>query len=165
MYLISRGFTLVEMLVYIALLLVGMVTAISVVLSLQGPLNNSAADRLLYQNADFILGQLTETARNADAVDVVDSTFDASPGTVVFTTGSGEVEFALVSGDVVKAVDGITLGPLNNSDVAIQRFVVRRLQNTATEGVRYEMVLAATVNAVTKHATFTTSAMIKSSYE
>lgn len=159
------GFTLVEILVYIALLVMVMAVAIGVLLSLREPLAQQMASRLLYTNADYIMTQFTDTARNADSVDVSASTFGSTPGAVTLMTDGIEVEYALTAGELVRSVDGIIEGALNNDAVTVDGLVVRQLVNTATEGLRFEVGLTATANEVTKHATYTTSVMLRHSYE
>lgn len=159
------GFSLVEVLIYLAVTIVIAMATINMYYSLDSVLLRNSTERKLTNAATVTLERMVRDIRNADAVDIGLSTLGTSPGVLVLEDGATVTQFSLNGGSVEVAVDGSTLGPLTSDDVTVEDLIFRRYQNATTELVRVELTLSASSRAASTTKTFYTSAVLRGTYE
>ena len=101
----SKGFTLIEILIYISILLVMMALLSNLVIWMIGVKNQTRAERETQQIARYVMEKLTQDIRSASSVDLNRSQFDQDPGTLllniddstsaIYTVDDNEVLFYL----------------------------------------------------------------------
>lgn len=161
----QRGFTLVETLVYIGVMVVIASALVTTFLSLSVSLAKSKTDRELTESATLALERISRTLRSADSVDVLGSTFGVSPGILELTEGGTTTSF-YVSGDrLVISVNGTERGSLTSSEVVVEDLTFTHYQGSMTELVRAAITLSIESDTASSTRTFYTSAVVRGSYE
>jgi len=159
-----RGFLLIEMLVYIAVLVVITLAVISTVLSLRGVFEKARANHLLMEAAENSLERMVFEIDAATSVDAAGSVFDVSPGTLALIGDAGTRSFYLDGGQLRVTENGADAGPLTPPAVSVGELVFTHYQNAHTEGVRVSLRLEVT-EPVTLTKTFHVMTLLRNSYE
>lgn len=160
-----RGFTLIEMLVYIAVMLLVTTAGIMTYLSLDMVLLRNATERRLTNAADVAIERMVRDIRAAESVNGGLSTLGTSPGVLVLVDGSTTTTFSLSGGKVMVNVNGTDIGPLTGEGVTVDALTFTDYVGTDTELVRVALQLTASSSAASSTRTFYTSAVLRGSYE
>ena len=161
----NAGFTLIEMLVYIALLAIVSMSSISLLFSLNDMFEKNRADQLITRGGTIAMERILYDIRSADFVNTFNSTFISTPGVLVLTKDTTTTEFSKVNGAVSVKVNSVTLGPLTNSSVSVDELRFFRYSNLMTEAVRIRLTLSVTVGETTVSETFYGGTVLRGSYE
>jgi prepilin-type N-terminal cleavage/methylation domain-containing protein len=150
----TKGFTLVEMLVYLAIFTITATASVGFLLSLKDFVDQYRIETALYQSGTNALEQIVLSIRQGDEVDLL-NTIVNSPATGKLTVdrGASTTSFTLTAGTLEMAVDGVNLGDMMNVPVTVSEFTVYHYPITEGEFVRVKLRLTATVDAVTKTIT------------
>lgn len=122
----SRGFTLVELLVYIAVSTVALLVFVTFMVDVSRSAARARTVQELHQNAQFVLDRVGQEVRRGQAVDVATSSFDVDAGVLVLTTSTGSHTFRLAS-NAVTLDAGSGAVPLTSASVRVTAF---RITNT-----------------------------------
>jgi len=160
-----QGFSLVEMLVYVAVLMLVSTGSITLLLTLADNVERQQANQLVTRSAHSALERMLKDIRAANTVDTFYSTLETSPGVLVLTAGATTTEYSLTGGQIVLGVNGTTVGPLTEERVSVDGVSFYRYDNTITELVRVELTLSATIGESTVTETFNAAATLRGSYE
>jgi len=154
----GKGFLLMEMLVYIALLAGFSLLVVAVILSLGKNYNEMRAAQHLTGDAMLIIDRLGYEIRRAESVDTGDSTLDSSPGrlSLVAEDDDEETTITLESGTVRIAQDGVETGALNGEHTEVISLVFRQVGSGASSGIRTEFALLSSDGAATSTENFYT---------
>ena len=161
----QRGFTLVELLVYISLLLIMSIASVSLMLSLQSTLSEQRSKRALTQGGVIAMERMLYEIRESETITVPLSTLGSSPGVLVLEQETQDVTFDTNSGSLRVAIDGSTAEPLTDTTITVDNLVFTYFDNTRTEMVRVDLTLTATIGSATSTQTFTSSAVLRNSYD
>lgn len=130
----ERGFTILEFVIYIAL--VAIVVGAAVMFALQFTLTQAKASVFaqVTRNGQFSMNRIEVETREADSVDVGASVFVSNPGTLTLVTTNGATNptvFTVTNGQltVQQGVDPAI--PLTDPDVVVSEFT---LENLAPHG-------------------------------
>jgi len=163
----NKGYSLVEMVIYISLLSVITIVLVNTVLSFTSSYKELAVLRAIDESAIDVMERLTREIRNSSGVDMVTSSFNSNPGFLTLTTVSGGVlstqRFYLDDGVVKVDIDGVYLGPLTLSSATITNLVFRKLDNTVSSAIKIEMTISATVGEITKARDFYSTVVMRGS--
>lgn len=168
----TRGFTLVELLVYVGLcafLLVGIVNSMLILTDAYRTVSNA---RKIERSAITLMDRIIREARRSTGIN--EGAFDVPNGSVTLEAGSSTspyITFALVDGRAVVTEDGDT-SPLTDSDVVVDSMVFSRypLYNVqfATSSVLlkvdFTLTSGSSSHAVTSRS-FYGSAILRGSYD
>lgn len=160
-----RGFSLVEVLVYIAVLVLVSVAGVLTYLSLDTMLVRNATERTVSHAAQVALERISREIRSATAVNTTLSTLGTSPGELTLTTGGATTNFAVVGDSLILTVDGSEVGPLTGNSVVVEEFTAHLYVGTTTDLVRVSLTLSAETKAASTTRTYYTSAVLRGSYE
>lgn len=160
----SRGFTLVEMLVYVSLLVVISTAAVGSLISMSDSFQQQKARQLVTRNATVIIERLLTDIRSAGDVDQLNSVFINNPGVLTLLHSTTTTEYAVSSGVLEVSVDGAS-SAVSDSSVSIDTLRFYVYDNMATEFVRVELTLSATAGSVTHTQSFNAGAVLRGSYE
>jgi Tfp pilus assembly protein PilW len=161
----KKGFSLVEMLIYLGLLTLVFLIIIATILSFTSSYRTLAALRSLDHSATGALERITRDIRNATSVDTVNSTFLSNPGVLVLTTTQGGVSTTTrlyVETNVLKVnVNNVLVGPLTTSDVAVTNLVYTLSTSTYSRAIKIDMTLQATNGPVVQTKTYHSTIVLK----
>lgn len=160
-----RGFSLVEMLIYISILVLVSGGALTVLFDLTDHLNRSRSERLMVNTAQTVLERMLTEIRISGAVDEPNSTLGSSPGALsLLQPGTTTVNFEMNGGVLRVERDDVDLGALTDS-VVVDSLVFHHYENPLTEMVGIELTLSAVVGGATTTRTFNTAAVLRGSYD
>ncbi len=142
----QKGFSLVEMIVYIAILSFMLALIIEVVLSVTRSERIIKATRAVENSAVMVLERVGREVRLADNILENESVFDSHPGVLTLTTIDGEgdaheVSFYLSEGRIKQSVDGVELGPLTEERARVTDFRFYHVSSSGGEAIRTELTL------------------------
>jgi len=160
----TKGFSLIELLIYIALLSVIVVVVVSVLLSLTRAYGAFKVSQRINNSAITALERITRDSRNAESIDLANSTFDVHPGRLTLNTGTMTIEIYL-DGDVLKVrEDGVDIGSLTTQRVSVSSFVLRHLFSGSIEAIKIELTLTSSQGEFTKTERFYSAAVLRDTY-
>lgn len=163
-----KGFSLIEMLIYVAILGIMLGVTVQILLSFSGVYSTFVLDRRIHSAAATSLERLVREIRSAESVDVADSTFDTHPGRLTLqipVAGSGNIErtFAISNGQIALFENGVLQGALTGDRVEVIGLIFKRITNGTLEGIRTELTLQATRREVIRSATFYSFTVLRAS--
>jgi prepilin-type N-terminal cleavage/methylation domain-containing protein len=156
------GFTLVEMLIYLAIFTVVSTASIGFLLSLDEFIDQYRIETILYQSGTNSMEQIMLGIRQADEVDLTNTIVNTpASGKLAISHGTSTTIFTLNAGDLDLEIDGVDLGNLIQSDVTASEFTVYYYPLTNGDFVRVRLRLTATVGSMTKSLTLYDGAVIR----
>jgi Tfp pilus assembly protein PilW len=161
----KNGFSLVEILVYIAILLLVTVASVSLYLTFNTIFVRNEVERKLTYAANVTLERIVRDLRASDLVDLTPSTFNVSPGTLKLIQGATTSIYTLVGGDVTVTVDGIPLGLLTGEGVTADSLIFTRYAVPNAELVRVALTLSTHDKSASSTRTFYASGVLRGAYE
>ena len=136
----NKAFTLIEMIVYVAIFAVIMVVVTSFVFQIMNVKNRSKAARETYQEARYILERINSKIRYAPGVDTGNSIFDNDQGALVLKSQVARTnltEYKVVDGIVTEKVGDLEENVLNSNNVRVDQ-------------LRFEQIVSSTVQSSIK---------------
>lgn len=150
----KSGFSLVEMIIYVSLLVVIFLIVVNTILSFTGSYQSLRAMRVLDHSSVSAMERMTRDIRSATIVDTGNSTLGSNPGVLTLTTTLGSVstttKFYLQSGVVKVDVNGVYSGPLTLADTSVTNLVFTKLTSSISSAVKIDLTISATVGTTTK---------------
>ncbi len=159
------GFSLMEILVYLAILLVVSLIVIGTFLSLKGVFGQARAHHVLAEAGETTLERIVFETERASTVDVAGSTFDTSPGVLALSNGTETREFSLSGTQLHVIENGVDMGPLTPATVVVDSLVFSHYVNTHTDAVRISLTLHVLGSTPSLTRTFTTFSVLRNTYE
>ena len=164
-----RGFTLIEMIIYVFFVGTFSVLALNGVFQATEVFADFRITRNLNSTAEIILDRVTREVRQAYDVDQVESSFGAHPGKLTLkTTDPADVdttiEFYMDSGNVKIKEGGVDQGLLGSSDVTVDIFVFDFISNANTKAIKTRVQLTAQRGSLQKTKTFYSTTILRGSY-
>lgn len=166
---LERGFTLVEMLVYVAMLAILSVLAIQTTLSMTRAFADLRVSRDLNSSATALFERITRDVRGAYDVDEAQSTLGANPGRLMLGTkdaagANTTIEYYVENGLVKISEGGVAQGAIMTTSTSVTSFVVREISNLNTDAVKVEATITATRGDITKTRNFYTTVVLRGTY-
>jgi prepilin-type N-terminal cleavage/methylation domain-containing protein len=147
----EKGFTLIEMLVYIAIFMIVSTASVTLLLSLDDFIDQYQVETALYRSGSSIMEQVVVELRQADQFDVANSlTENSSTGVLAIVNGAATTRFTKLGDDIVLTKDDVNFGNLNSERVIVTGFTVYRYTSAAGTLVRVHLQLATSVDDTTK---------------
>lgn len=142
------GFTLVEMLVYLAIFMILSVGAVAFLFSLKDLVGQYRLETMLYRSGTSVLEQVLLAVRQADQVDLLNTTEDdPANGRLTVENAATTTSFTFAAGELELAVNGEDLGSLTLDTVTVDSFTVHHYPLAGDrEFVRVQLVLTGTIN-------------------
>ncbi len=161
----NRGFSLVETLVYLAVMVLMVTACVGIFSTLNTVLARNAIERELTTSASVTLERMLRDLRYADIVDLTPSTFNVSPGTLKLVQGTTTTTYTLTGGSVFVTVYGASPYPLTGDQVTVDSLVFTRYATSTIELVRVALTLSTHAKAASSTRTFYTSGVLRGAYE
>ena len=147
----NKGFTLIEMLVYLAIFMIVATSSVTLLLSLDDFIDQYQVETALYRSGSSIMEQVVVELRQADQFDVANSlTENSSTGVLAIVNGAATTRFTKSGDDIVLTKNGVNFGNLNSESVSVTGFTVYRYTSAAGTLVRVHLQLATSVDDTTK---------------
>ncbi len=164
----TRGYTLVEAIIYIAILAMLVVVFIQLLFSLTRSYASFRLARDLVSSSGAALDRMISEIRRAESIDV-SSTLGVSPGHLVLNTTDegGEattVDFYLSNNALMVEEGGGSVASTTSARVTVDNLVFRQITTAESSAVKVELTLSAARGAVTRTAKFYTTAVLRGSY-
>jgi prepilin-type N-terminal cleavage/methylation domain-containing protein len=160
-----HGFSLIEMLIYIAVLSVIFIVVVNTVLSFTGSYRKFTAERLLDRSATDALERLTRDIRGATTIDVLNSTFGNATDTLTLISTSGSIstttKFYISSNNLRVNINGTYFGPLTVSNVSVTTFTLKKLSSTNSTAIKIDLTVQATNGALVINKNYHSTVVIK----
>ena len=162
----SSGFTIVEMVVYVAVLALIVAGVVNMILAVSSTFSELRATRQLNRSASVVLDRFVRDVRDAESVVVGSSVFDIHPGELVLSYGVGSPQVRLyVDGGTMKIDRGGGYeGDLTVPGVSVTNFMFRHITNSTSESARLEITLESVSGKASKTETFYTTAVVRGAY-
>lgn len=161
----SRGFTLIEALVYIAILSVLSAGSVTLLFSLEEFYYQYQLKQALLESGTLTMERVLTELRQADSIDLTTSELATSTaGVLALVRGATTTTFSIENGSLSLTQNGRSHGDLTSDAVAATGFTVFRYPMGTGELVRVRLTLAGAVGEYQEHATFYTAAIIRGTY-
>lgn len=150
----QQGFSLVEMIIYIAILTLLTSVLVTSAVSLLSTFVYMRAGEEIAQSGVISLERITRETRTANAVLTAQSTLDSSPGVLALDTvdvagNPTTVTFRLTSGRITIQQGTTAATPLTPGNVTISNLVFHQVDGTNTDAVRTSFTATRNVRGVT----------------
>lgn len=150
----TRGYSLIEMVIYVSLLTIIFVASINMLLSFSQSYRTLSALRVAEHSGVDSMERMTRDIRSATSVDSGNSTLGISPGVLTLTATSNGVstttKFYVQNGVLKVDVNGAYFGPLTLSSASTTSLIFRLISNGNSDAVRIDMTVLGTVGNITK---------------
>lgn len=156
------GFSLVEVLVYLAIFMMIVTSSVGFLFSLDKLLDVYRAETMLYRTSTQVFELAALTIRQGDQFDSFAS-IQSSPttGRMVIANTATSTSIAKVGDDLLLELNGTSYGSLLPREVTVTGFTVVHYPQAVGEFVRLELELTATVDDVVRSETFYTGAVVR----
>ncbi|GEM_PF-216145 len=163
------GFSLVEAIIYIGLLILILVAVVNMILLMGRSYTYLKLSRHIQTSAVTALDRMVRDIRNAQSVDVGQSTLGTSPGilTLNTTTSTGTpqtLQFYVSGGTLRLKQNGGDVGPLTLPDVTVGGLIFRRITTGISQAVKIDLTLQTGVGSSVHSANFYGTAILRDSY-
>jgi type II secretory pathway pseudopilin PulG len=162
----QTGFSLLEMIIYVAILAMMFLLLVRTVLSFTGSYRQLQVLRALDRSALNSLERMTQNIRNASSINAGQSSFGATPGilAVIQTKGinSTTTRFYVQNKTLQLEVNGTAVGPLTVGQTEVTSLVFRQLVSTTT-AVKIDLTLTASSGPIVRSKIFHTTVILKGS--
>jgi type II secretory pathway pseudopilin PulG len=165
----SGGFTLVELLIYIGILTLALVSIVVLLTNATTIINRVKEVKEVRSSALLALERMSREIKGAEAVVVAESTFGQNPGVLTLQSSDAdenprEVMFGLDgSNNLTLYYDGSSRGSLISETVVVEEIEFYRVDNILSESVTIQLTLSH-VDAPTKTETFHLTSVLRGSY-
>ena len=165
----TKGASLIEMLVYVAILVLLSSTVVAIVLSLSHTFEGIRAARALSGGATNSLERMVRSIRSAEGVVTAESVLGVHPGHLTLQRslqggGTEKTEFYLENGTLKIRIDGIEEGVLTPDLVSVESLVFTLQGSGVSNGVRIETVFKGEKGGATVTRAFDLFAILRRSY-
>src|SRR6185436_640507 len=145
----GRGYSLVEMLIYIAILTLFSVTIINVILSFSSSYRTLLALRMVDSTGIDAMERITRDIRSASSIVTGQSTLGSNPGVLTLLATANGVsttsKFYIQNNTLKVDVNGVYLGPISGSNTSVTSLIFRSLSTGISSAVKVEMTVQSTV--------------------
>lgn len=163
------GFTLVEMIIYIAFFALLSTLAVSATLVVMKSFYALRLNQSINQSATVALERMSREIRNAYDFDLTQSTFDSSPGHLTLKTkdavgNNTTIEFYMTaSGQLSMRVGGADQGSLVTKTVTVTNLVFRSIVGTNSKAIKIEMTVQDTRSTTVQSVKFYDTIVLRGS--
>lgn len=161
----QKGFTLTEIIVYMALVLTIVVGSVNALLSYAEVVDMLRVRTQLAETAQGALERITREVRNANEVDVAGSDLVKATSTLSLI---GDEYDTIISGTTTQLMisrDGGADVPLNSGNITLDSFYVYHYTAVDVEMLRMVLTMSSQSGDRSLTETFTSSVVLRGSYE
>jgi type II secretory pathway pseudopilin PulG len=163
----QSGFSLVETLMYIAILVLVVTMSTGILLLSNNSFKSALINRSLGRDGQGAVARVILEIRRGSSLNVADSEFGADPSTLAFYTtddvGNPIEASVMVVGDALYLTKDDEMVSLTSSSTQVTTFEARRFSTVNSEGVNVELILSPVSNPDIS-ATFFDTAIVRGGY-
>lgn len=142
----KKGYSLVEIIVYLAIFTTMSVVVINSFITILNSFKETRTNRDLLESGSTVMERISREIRQAKNIDVTNSTLSSSPGVLQLNStdsvGTAQViKFSITSGALNIYKDGTLTGNLLGQNITVTSLIFRRIVTTNGEAVKIEMTL------------------------
>jgi type II secretory pathway pseudopilin PulG len=159
---LKGAFTLVEMLVYLAIFFTVTTAATYLLITVGNTIDRYRVQTLIYRSGSDVMEHIVAELRQANQFNTVDSvTNTATSGVLALLNNSTSTIFTKNDGELLLSINGTNYGNMVGESVFVDGFTVYRYSTAAGTMVRVKLALTANVGSSSKSTTFYTGAVIR----
>jgi prepilin-type N-terminal cleavage/methylation domain-containing protein len=162
---LTRGFSLVEMIIYVSILAIISVVVVNTILSFTGSYRDLRALRALDHASIGAMERMTRDIRASSSVTTAQSTLGSSPGALTLVATSGGVstttKFYIQNGVLRVDVNSVYSGPLTLSSTTVTSLIFNTLTSTVSTGVKVDMTIQSTDGIATRTKTYHSTVILR----
>ncbi len=165
----QKGYSVVEILVYLAIFTAVSVLVINSYIVMMGSFSATRSNRDILESGSTIMERVSREIRQAKNIDVTNSTLNASAGALQLnTTDANNVartaKVVLVNGVVNLYSDGVLVGALGGQNINTTSLIFRRIVTTNGEAVKIELTIQNTRGKINQTENFYDTIILRGSY-
>ena len=165
----GAGFSLIEMIIYIAILAAVFVLVINTLLVVTRSYKNIKLTNDINNSASISLERLVREIRLAESVNTTSSVLGSHPGKLILNTTDENnlplvLDFFIGDSSLKLNKNSLLFGTLTRDNVIVSNLIFRHITSSTSEAVKIEMQLIGTEKGVTKTENFYGSAVLRGSY-
>ena len=166
---VSRGTTLVELLVYVAIMAVLSVLIINSLITMFKSFSETRSNRDLLESGTLVMERMSREIRGANSADAGVSVFGSSPGTLKLnTTDSGgaakTVQFSVSSGALQFTDNGTLSGNLTAANISVSSLIFNQITTAHGTAVKVSVTLTDTRSTNSRSANFYDTVIMRGAY-
>lgn len=149
----NKGFTIVEIIAYFSILAIVSTLVITSIINLFKNYNIVKINQEIEYNAISILDKLTRDVRDANKINIQNSSFSVAQGSLSLDISSStnslitnNVKFYLENNKIKYMQDGVYFGNLSTNSVAVSSFKIFYINASSSEAIKVELDLSANAN-------------------
>ncbi len=164
----TKGFSLVEMIIYITILSFMLVVIVSILVTINKAGRGIKAAREIQDSGSLSLERIVREARQAINVSSASSTLGTSPGVLALNStdsnGVAEaVQFYLQNNAIHLKINGVDKGALTRSDASVTNLVFTLITTTHSQAVRTQMTIESGTSTSYHSSKFYSTAVLRGS--
>ncbi len=164
-----RGFSLVEMLFYVAILAFALVAVMQTLIVVTRSYGVLRSTQRVEQEASVSMERMVRELRDASGIDDAGSVFGTHPGKLLLnsTTASRTartVEFSIDSGKLSLKENGVVTGLLSSTRTNISSLIFRKITTARSKGVKIEMTMQSGTSTAARAENFYATGVLRDSY-
>lgn len=163
----NRGYTLVEMVIYLGILSLISVVIITTLFSFVSTYRNLTALRLAENSGIYSMERISRDLLSATSIDSTNSTLGTSPGVLTIvtsdSTNSTTTKYYVDSGVLKVDINGTYLGPLTGSGVSVTNLVFQSSNSGISKAVKIDLTLQGVSASTTKTKTYHNTVILRGS--
>ncbi len=165
----KRGYTLIELLLYTGILIILVAVVGGTLLAFSRSYRSIAAEQALEQGAGSAMQRIVYEARNATSIDVVNSTFNSSPGKLSLNSSdqSGNpqvIQFFLSSSTLHVSEAGVDKGPITPAAARVTSLIFRSITASSSKAIKIEITVESGTSSAYRTRSFYDTAILRPSY-
>lgn len=161
----AQGFTIIESLVYIVVVVLIAGAMVTTFLSLDDVLLRNRSERMITNDITVTFERMMKDIREAESAES-DSDGNGTHNDLELTSGATTTKFYESGGKIVVDVNGAILGPLTSEEVVVDNLsFTKYMAGPTTTMIRAEIELSITNKAIATTKTYFNSAVLRGSYE
>jgi Tfp pilus assembly protein FimT len=165
----NKGYSIVEMLVYLAIFTTVSIFIINSMIVVLGSFATTRTNRDLLESGSITMERISREIRQSKSVDIVNSTLGSSPGVLQLnSTDSARnamiVKFIVSSGALNLYENGTSIGNLLGQNVSVSSLIFRRIATTNGEAVKIELTLQDTYSKNNQSQNFYNTIILRGEY-
>ncbi|KND48027.1 MAG: hypothetical protein AB201_00295 [Parcubacteria bacterium C7867-006] len=161
----KSGYTLVEMVIYVAVMSIVFLLIVNTVLSFTKSYKGIYVLRIVDGSAVDAMERMTREIRGATSVDTVNSTFGSNPGVLtlvsVSSSNSTTTKFYLDNGVLKVDINGVYSGPLSGVGVSVDSLIFTKLDSGISTAIKIDMIVRGTAGQTTRTKNYHTTILLK----
>jgi prepilin-type N-terminal cleavage/methylation domain-containing protein len=158
----QKGFTLVEVLVYMAIFVMFTTAATYLLITLNDVVDRYRVNTLLYRSGSSAVEHMVAELRQANQFNAAGSVVNTSAtGTLSVINDSTTTTFTKSGDELLLSINSVNYGNLVDESVEVDGFTVYRYTTTVGTLIRLKLELTATVGSSTKSMTLYGGSVIR----